>query len=128
MTAPIIPGLNDVEIPALLEAAAGAGATSAAYTLLRLPLTVKPVFLEWLVRALPDSRARIENLIRQTHDGKLNTTEFGRRMRGSGEIAEQIRRMFRVFAARHGLADDLPAYNRGAFRLPLADSGQLRMF
>ena len=74
---------------------------SAAYTLVRLPLTVKPVFLEWLDRTLPDSRERIENLIRDTHGGKLNNSQFGERMRGSGEIAEQIRRVFHVFAARY---------------------------
>ena len=128
MTAPIIPGLNDREIPALLAAGAAAGAVSASYTLLRLPLSVKPVFREWLERSLPTSRERIEHLIRMTHDGKWNNSEFGKRMRGSGEIAEQIRRVFRVFAARHKLDRDLPDYNRAAFRPPLAASGQMRMF
>jgi DNA repair photolyase len=128
MTAPIIPGLNDREIPALLKAGAEAGARASAYTLVRLPLTVKPVFLEWLDRNLPDSRERIEHLIRVTHGGKLNTSQFGERMRGSGEIAEQIRRVFRVFAARYKLDGDLPDYDRSLFRAPEPASGQLRLF
>jgi DNA repair photolyase len=128
MTAPIIPGLNDREIPALLKAGAEAGARASAYTLIRLPLTVKPVFLEWLERSLPNSRERIEHLVRATHGGKLNNSEFGQRMRGSGEIAEQIRRVFRVFAARYRLDGDLPEYNRSAFRPPQSASGQMRMF
>ncbi len=128
MTAPIIPGLNDREIPALLEAGAAAGATSAAYTLLRLPLTVKPVFLEWLERRLPDSRERIENLILATHEGQHNNAELGQRMRGSGPIAEQIRRLFKVFAAKHHINGDPPEYNRTHFRPPQSASGQLRLF
>jgi DNA repair photolyase len=128
MTAPIIPGLNDREIPALLKAGAEAGATASAYTLVRLPLTVKPVFLEWLDRALPTSRERIEHLIRATHDGKLSNSEFGQRMRGKGEIAEQIRRVFHVFAARYKLANDLPEYNRTAFRPPQTANGQMQLF
>ncbi|HEX3999860.1 MAG TPA: PA0069 family radical SAM protein [Pirellulales bacterium] len=128
MTAPIIPGLNDREIPALLEAAADAGAKSAAYTLLRLPLTVKPVFLEWLERTQPLARERIEGLILATHGGKYNDSKFGERMRGSGEIAEQIRKVFRVFAAKHHLDGNLPDYNHSLFRSPQSASGQMRLF
>src|SRR5690606_2216298 len=63
MTAPIIPGLNDSEVPQLLEAARAAGAKTASYTMLRLPLTVEPVFLEWLQRTHPDQREKIEGRI-----------------------------------------------------------------
>jgi DNA repair photolyase len=91
MVAPVIPGLNDSEIPSLLAAAAEAGAQTAGYVMLRLPLTVRPVFLEWLERARPDSRARIENAIRSVRDGKLNSSQFGARLSGTGLLAEQIR-------------------------------------
>lgn len=128
MTAPIIPGLNDQEIPALLAAAAEAGAQSAEYTLLRLPLSVKPVFLEWLGRARPLQRERIEGLILATHGGKYNNSQFGQRMRGSGEIAEQIRKVFRVFRAKHHLDRDLPDYDHSLFRPPQAETGQMRLF
>src|SRR5208282_1650396 len=72
LLAPVIPGLNDSEIPAILKAAADAGARSAGYVLLRLPLTVAPVFRDWLARTLPGRRERIEGRIRETRDGKLN--------------------------------------------------------
>jgi DNA repair photolyase len=128
MTAPIIPGLNDREIPALLKAGAEAGAKAASYTIVRLPLAVKAVFLDWLDRNLPDSRERIEGLVRKTHGGKLNTSQFGRRMGGGGEIAEQIRRVFDVFAARYKLDGDLPDFNRAAFRPPRGPDGQMQLF
>ncbi|MEO7403644.1 MAG: PA0069 family radical SAM protein, partial [Burkholderiales bacterium] len=84
MTAPIIPGLNDSEIPALLTAAREAGATSAGYVLLKLSSTVRPVFLDWLERNLPDKSERVQSHIRSTHGGKLNDSQFGRRQVGTG--------------------------------------------
>lgn len=128
MTAPIIPGLNDSEIPALLEAAKEAGATSASYTLLRLPLSVEPVFREWLERTQPLKRERIENLIRQTRRGKLNESEFRTRMRGDGEIAGQIAKVFQVFARKHGLDGRPPALDCSQFQPPRSSSGQMRLF
>jgi DNA repair photolyase len=128
MTAPIIPGLNDREIPALLKAGAEAGARAASYTLVRLPLAVKAVFLDWLERNLPGSRERIERLIRDVHGGKVNNSQFGRRMHGSGEIAEQIGRVFEVFAARYHLDGELPEFNRAEFRPPKAPDGQMQLF
>lgn len=127
MVAPVIPGLNDCEIPALLEAAAEAGAQAAAYVLLRLPQTVRPVFLDWLERTLPDSRERIVGLIRATRGGELNDAAFGRRMRGRGPIAEQIAQLFGTFARRYGLARGLAACDSSRFAPPQL-GGQLRLF
>ena len=90
MVAPIIPGLHDSEVPAILEAAADAGARSASHVLLRLPLSVRPVFVDWLERTQPLKKERIESRIRSTRDGNLNDSEFGRRMRGQGSYADQI--------------------------------------
>lgn len=118
MIAPVIPGLNDSEIPAILAAAAEAGAQRAGYLLLRLPSTVTEVFLEWLERCRPDQARKVEALIRATRDGELSCSEFGARQRGSGPHAEQIAQTFRVFAARHGLAGDMPPLNSAAFRHP----------
>ena len=98
------------------------------YTLLRLPLSVKPVFLEWLERTQPLARERIEGLILATHGGKHNNSKFGERMRGSGEIAEQIKKVFGVFAKKYHLDGDLPDYNRALFRPPQASGGQMRLF
>ena len=128
MAAPIIPGLNDREIPAILKAAAEAGALSAAYTLVRLPLAVKPIFLEWLDRTQPLARERIESLILATHGGRHNVAQFGARMRGTGNIAEHVKRVFKVFAARHKLDRPLPEYDCTLFRPPKARSGQMHLF
>ena len=127
MVAPVIPGLNDHEIPAILKAAAEAGARMAGYVMLRLPTTVGPVFFEWLERTRPDLRAKIESRVRSVRGGKLNESDFGRRMRGEGPVAEQIRQLFKLCAARHALDQELPAYDREQFRPP-SESGQLRLF
>ncbi len=128
MTAPIIPGLNDSEVPALLEAAAQAGAKHAAYTMLRLPHAVKSVFLEWLEREEPLKRDRVVGLIESVRDGKLNSTNYGERMRGTGEMADQIRQTFRVFARKHGLDQQLPPLSSEHFTPPRPVSGQLTLF
>jgi DNA repair photolyase len=128
LVAPIIPGLTDCEIPSILEAAKEAGAMHAGYTILRLALTVAPVFREWLQRERPDHLERIEGRVRNMHGGKLNDSEFGRRMTGSGEMAEQIRNLFRLFRRRHGLDGGLPDYDCTRFRPPLPKTGQLRLF
>lgn len=128
LVAPVIPGLNDSEIPAILEAAKEAGARSAGYVLLRLPLSVEPVFLDWLQRNRPLQKERVENLVRQTRDGRLNSSQFKTRMRGTGELADQIRNMFHVFAKKHGLEQRLPPLNCTLFRSPRAATGQLRLF
>lgn len=128
MIAPVIPGLNDAEIPQLLEAAAGAGARSAGWILLRLPLSVEPVFRDWLARTQPLRRKRVEGLIRRTRGGRMSSAEFGIRMRGTGLLAEQIARVFKVFARKHGLDGQLPALDATRFRPPRLPSRQLRLF
>ena len=102
LTAPIIPGLNDREIPSVLEAARAAGASEAGYTILRLPYGVKDVFQEWLKVNFPEKLDRILGSVREVRGGKLNQSEFGTRMRGEGTYAEQIHQMFHVFRERLG--------------------------
>ncbi|HEY1067517.1 MAG TPA: PA0069 family radical SAM protein [Pirellulales bacterium] len=127
IVAPIIPGLTDSEIPMILEAAKAHGASAAYCQLLRLPLTVLPVFREWLARTQPDRKERIEARIQSTRGGKWNESEFGKRGKGEGLWAEQIRTTFRVFAKKHGLDGRLPEFNAGDFRPPTLD-GQGRLF
>lgn len=103
MVAPLIPGLNDEEVPAILKAVAEAGAVAAGHVPIRLPLTVAPVFTEWLEANFPDRVEKVLNRIRSLRDGKLNDATFGRRLRGQGIWADQFREMFRVFAAAAGL-------------------------
>jgi DNA repair photolyase len=130
MTAPIIPGLNDRELPSLLREASKAGATSAGYVLLRLPHQIKDIFLAWLAKHFPARASKIESLIRQTREGELYNADFSQRMRGSGNIADQINATFRVFARRYKLAQRLPPHERSLFRVPsaIADRGQLGLF
>lgn len=128
MAAPIIPGLNDAEIPAILEAAKAAGALKANYILLRLPLTVEPVFQEWLQRTQPNRAERILGRVRETRSGKLNNSTWGERMVGTGQIADQIKDLFRLFRRKHGLEGPMPQQDCSQFRPPLPTSGQLRLF
>jgi DNA repair photolyase len=102
LVAPIIPGLNDREIPAVLVGARAAGATSAGYTMLRLPYGVKDVFAEWLKEHFPERVDRILGTVRSVRNGKLNVSDFGSRMRGEGPYAEQVAQMFHVFRERLG--------------------------
>jgi len=128
LLAPVIPGLTDSEIPAILAAAAEAGAESAAYQLLRLPRCVQEIFGEWLQRTHPLQQPRVEAMILATRGGKLNSSEFGQRMSGTGLLAEQVGQLFHTFARRHGLDADLPPYDCDQFRPPRLPRGQLRLF
>lgn len=128
MLAPVIPALNDSEIPGILEAAADAGATTASYVLLRLPLTVEPVFREWLQRTQPLKADRVLGQVRNTRDGKLNSSTWGQRMSGSGELADQIRSMFRLFRQKYGLDQKVRPLDCSLFEPPIPRSGQLRLF
>jgi len=108
MVAPVIPGLNDRDIPAILLRAAEAGAKSASYTALRLPGSVAPVFLERLREVLPLRAGRVEARIREMRDGRLNDTRFGQRMRGEGTYWKGVKQLFDVSLRRYGLVDVPP--------------------
>jgi DNA repair photolyase len=116
--APIIPGLNDREIPAVLEAAKAAGASDANYTMLRLPYGVKDVFTEWLKLNFPEKLDRILGTVREVRGGKLNVSDFGTRMRGEGNYADQINQMFHVFRERLGFGARSQELRTEHFRRP----------
>jgi DNA repair photolyase len=101
--APVIPGLTDHELPAILEAAAAAGATRATFITLRLPHTVKDVFLQWLETHEPGKKDRVLSRLRDLHGGKLYNSNWGQRLKGEGIFAEQIQKMFEVHSRRLGL-------------------------
>jgi DNA repair photolyase len=116
--APVIPGLNDHEIPALLAAARAAGAQWAGYTMLRLPHAVKELFTGWLRERFPE---RAEKVLARLHDvrgGALNDPRFGSRMRGEGRYAEQLRALFLVARRRAGFPDAGSKLSAAAFRRP----------
>jgi DNA repair photolyase len=101
--APVIPGLNDHEVPAILAAAADHGAQGAAWTLLRLPGSVAPVFLDWLHDQVPLRAERVLARVRETRGGRLSDARFGHRLRGEGAYAAQLKRIFEVQRRRVGL-------------------------
>jgi DNA repair photolyase len=125
MMAPIIPGLTDHEIPRLLDAAARAGASSATYTIVRLPLAVAPIFSEWLDRHRPMEKQKVLERLKAMRRGKLNDPRFGERMRGDGAFADQIRQMFRISCRRYGLEREVSPLSTAAFRVP---GSQLDLF
>jgi DNA repair photolyase len=116
MVAPIIPGLNDHEVPAILSAAARAGALFAGYTILRLPYAVKDLFFEWLSRHFPDRKGKVLGGIRSVRAGKLTDPRFGSRMRGEGARADIIKRMFRLAVRRSGIPQTGTELSITAFR------------
>ena len=115
--APIVPGLTDHEVPAILEAAAEAGAVRASMVMLRLPGTVQDVFVEWLTRTFPLRSERVLARIREMRGGALNDPRFGHRMRGAGPYAEQIRTLFRLRSRQLGLEREIEL-NADAFHVP----------
>jgi DNA repair photolyase len=117
LAAPMIPGLTDAELPAILEAAKNAGATSAGYTVLRLPHGVKEVFAAWLDEHEPGRKARVLDRVRELRGGKLYDSTWGQRGTGTGIFAEQLGRLFEVTARRLGLVGR-PALSTAAFRPP----------
>jgi DNA repair photolyase len=128
MVAPIIPGLNDHQVPQILEAAAEAGARSAGYVLLRLPWSVEPMFLAWLDSHYPLAKPKVEGLLRSMRCGRLYRSGFGERMRGEGPYADGVRTTFRVFVKKLRLEGSLPPLDRSQFRPPRLPGDQLRLF
>lgn len=128
MTAPIIPGLNDSEIEAILERAAEAGAVAAGYVALRLPLEIKDLFAEWLETDQPDRARRVMSLVRQMRGGKTYDPEWRKRMRGEGPIADIIAQRFQSAKRRYGLDRPLPALDVGQFRPAPKPTSQLDLF
>ena len=127
MVAPIIPALNDSEIEAILKAASAAGVREAGYVLLRLPLEVKDIFREWLIKEMPDRAARILSAVKSTRNGKDNDVAWGRRMRGTGPYAWSIGRRFELACARLGLNVDRIRLDPGLFKPPPGKGAQLSL-
>ena len=117
MTAPVIPSLNDHELPDLISAAGRAGATFAAYVPVRLPYAVKPLFENWLSRYFPDRKEKVLNRIRSMRGGKLNDPRFGSRMRGEGFFADHIAQIFSISCRRTGIEEgSFPKLSTATFR------------
>ncbi|MBL8006146.1 MAG: PA0069 family radical SAM protein [Ignavibacteria bacterium] len=124
--APIIPGLTDEEIPSILKEASDRGAVSAGNVILRLPHSVKDLFLDWLRREFPDRADKIINRIKEVHGGKLYDSSFGRRLTGHGEWADTIQKIFNSGCRKYNLNTKNTPLNKGAFRRDFSD--QFSMF
>ncbi|MFC0517235.1 PA0069 family radical SAM protein [Mucilaginibacter angelicae] len=115
MAAPIIPGLNSNEVPNIIKAAADRGALAAGFTMVRLNGSIAEIFSDWIYKAFPDRAEKVLNMIRSTHDGKLNDSDYGRRMSGDGKIAESIHQMFRMACKRFMADRQMPEYDYSLF-------------
>lgn len=124
MTAPIIPGLNDSEIPALLAAAGEAGALFAGYTLVRLPFSVKEVFTTWLDEHFPERKDKILGRIEDAQGRTMSHGDFGKRLRGEGVWADQVAALFRVGTKRAGIPQKRAELSAASFQRPLGDQGE----
>lgn len=123
---PVIPGLTDHEIPAILQAAADAGARFAGYNMLRLPYAVKELFEAWLEDHYPEKKNKVLNKVRSVRGGKLNESAFSERMVGQGVFADQVASLFRIGRRKAGFTERGPGLSKAAFRRPTA--GQMSLF
>jgi DNA repair photolyase len=128
MVSPVIPGLTDAEMPAILSAAAKAGARYAGYTTLRLPGAVAPLFEDWLDRHATGKKSKVLSRIRGLRGGKLYEARFGTRMRGEGTMAEILSRIFKTNCQRLGLNLEPLSLSIAAFRKPGTPARQLHLF
>ncbi|WP_420155460.1 PA0069 family radical SAM protein [Siphonobacter sp.] len=125
MTAPIIPGLNDHEIPKLIESAANAGALTAALTVVRLNGAIGELFEDWIRKTFPDRADKVLNQIRDCHGGQLNDSRWNVRMMGQGNIAEHIHQLHRISRQRYMPNRQMPAYDLTQFR---REGMQMKLF
>lgn len=126
MAAPMIPFINTHELPRIMEASAEAGALDVAYTMVRLNGSIGEIFTDWIRQQFPDSAERVLNHIKGAHGGKLNDSEFGRRMRGDGEMARVLAMQYAQLRKRLFAGRGIPEYDYSLFRRP--DKGQLSFF
>ncbi|MEX2615156.1 MAG: PA0069 family radical SAM protein [Alphaproteobacteria bacterium] len=127
LAAPMIPALNDAELESILAAAAEAGATSAGYTLLRLPLEIRDLFVEWLEAHFPDRAARVMSLVRDTRGGADYDSRWGLRTRGTGVYADLLATRFRLARRKLGLDRRRFDLDSNRFRPPPATGDQLTL-
>jgi DNA repair photolyase len=128
MVSPVIPGLTDHEVEAILSAARGAGAVAASSILLRLPREVSGLWQEWLAAQEPGRAAKVMARVRELHGGRDYDPAFGVRFRGQGIWAELMQKRFAAACARLGLARALPPMRTDLFRVPPRAGDQLSLF
>jgi len=129
LSAPMIPALNDSEMEQILARARAAGASSAGYTLLRLPLELKGLFREWLEAHVPEKAAHVLSLVAQTHGGRLYESTWSKRMTGTGPYADMLRVRFDRVCRKLGFNQRGTAtLDTSRFRPPPQPGDQLSLF
>src|SRR5262249_52096006 len=118
LVAPVLPALNDRGVPAVVAAAAEAGARHAGFVMLRLPHGVAGLFEQWLAQHFPERKEKVLGRIRDMRGGRLNDGRFGSRMRGEGPMADMVRSVFRLACRKAGIAGRGPGLSTAAFRRP----------
>lgn len=126
MVAPIIPGLNSEEMPAIIKKAAEAGALGAGYTIVRLNGAIGEIFTDWIHKSFPDRAEKVLSLIAQCHGGTINDSRWGLRMKGDGEVAESIGNLFKLSVKKYFKEKDLRDFDLSHFRND--HNSQLSMF
>ncbi len=116
MNAPVIPGLNHHEIPEILRQTSEAGALNAGYTVVRLNGQVASIFKDWLIKTYPDRSHKVIHQIESMHNGRLNDSEWGRRLSGDGNHAAMINQLFRAAKKKYFSDREMPPLNTNAFR------------
>ena len=128
MVAPVLPGLTDHEIDAILTSARDAGAVAASWVMLRLPYEVSGLFEDWLERTAPGKKAKVLARLREMHGGAEYSAQWHRRMRGEGHYAQLIAQRFDKAARRLGLDRALGPLRCDLFRVPARAGDQLSLF
>lgn len=128
MASPMVPGLSDHELEAIMGAAAQAGAGAASWIMLRLPREVSPLFQQWMQEHYPDRAARVMARLREMHGGQDYAADWGRRMRGEGHYADMISHRFKLAAKRLGLDQPQPKLRCDLFHPPLRRGDQMSLF
>jgi DNA repair photolyase len=118
MVGPIIPGLNDSEVPKILEQASNAGASFHAHTILRLAYSLKDIFRDWLTKNFPEKSERILKRVEMIRGGQLNDSRFGTRMMGEGAYADFMHTLFYQMTERYGLNNPRPGLRTDLFKRP----------
>jgi DNA repair photolyase len=125
MLGPMIPGLNEHEMQRIMKAAAEQGAVFSAYTFIRLNGAIKLIFHDWLYKSFPDRADKVWHLIESGHNGKVNDSRWGVRMRGEGNIAELVAQQYKRYTQKYGLNAERWELDTTKFMRP---GGQIGLF
>ncbi|MFN6946725.1 MAG: PA0069 family radical SAM protein [Cytophagaceae bacterium] len=118
MAAPVIPGLNDHEIPEILKRSADNGASGAGYTMIRLNGSIGDIFTDWINKTFPDKASKVLHQIRECHNGKLNDSRYGTRMKGEGKVAETINQLFKLSYKKYFKGRKMKEQNLNIYKKP----------